>query len=247
MRIRQVVLVAEELEPTRELLQRLFGIEESFRDPPDSGVGIVNVVMPVGDTFLEVVSPMRPDATTRRYLDRTGGDGGYMLIVQYPEFAPAVRRAEGHGARFVWKIDFPDQRQWHLHPKDIGGAIVAIDWADSPSRWRWAGDDWQDHVGAEVVDVITGIEVSAPDPGELSRRWQRLLAAEPAGSDGGTTLLRLGESSVTVKPWDREFARITAVNLRVKDRAELERRATELGLTMHHDQIDAAGVTFRLV
>ena len=34
--------------------------------------------MPVGDTFLEVVSPIDPKATAERYLARRGGDGGYM-------------------------------------------------------------------------------------------------------------------------------------------------------------------------
>ena len=247
MRIRQVVLVAEDLEQTRSQIQAVFGIDESFRDPPDGGLGVVNVVMPVGDTFLEVVSPMRPDATTRRYLDTTGGDGGYMVIIQYSDFDAARERAEQAGARWVWKIDFDDQHQWHIHPKDVGAAIVAIDWSDPPSRWRWAGDDWPDHVRDDVVDLITGIELSARDPQQLAARWHAMVGGELGSTADGMPQLLLGRSVVHFTGWDRAYDRMTGIDVRPHDRVELHRRAEAAGVRVHGDAFDLAGVTFRLV
>lgn len=247
MRIRQVVLVAEDLESTRQQIQDVLGIAESFRDPPDGGLGIVNVVMPIGDTFLEVVSPMRPDATARRYLDSTGSDGGYMVIVQFPDFGAARRRAEDAGARWVWKIDFDDQHQWHIHPRDIGAAIVAIDWSEPPARWRWAGDDWPRHVRTDVVDRITGIEVSARDVQGLRARWHELLGGDLADGVGGTRELVLGESSVRFVRWDKEHDRVTGITIRCTDRSELERRAKASAIDVRDDGFDLGGVRFTLV
>ena len=247
VRIRQLVLVAEDLEQTRSKIQELLGIEESFRDPPDGGLGVVNVVMPVGDTFLEVISPMRPDATSRRYLDSVGSGGGYMVIVQYPDFDLARARAEAAGARWVWKIDHDDQHQWHIHPKDIGAAIVAIDWSDPPERWRWAGDDWQEHVNTEVVDLLPGAEISARDPQALAARWREMLGGQLKNTPSGGARLVLGQSTIRFEEWDRDHDRMTGIDIRVADRVELERRAKRAGVTIENDAFELGGVSFYIV
>ena len=76
MRLRQVVLVARDLEPVERDLCGVLGLEVCFRDPNVGVFGLKNAVMPVGDTFLEVVCPLTSEATAARYLDRRGGDGG---------------------------------------------------------------------------------------------------------------------------------------------------------------------------
>ena len=60
MRLRQLALAAHDLEPTLEALCDVLGIEVGFRDPGVGAFGLANGVMPVGDTFLEVVSPETP-------------------------------------------------------------------------------------------------------------------------------------------------------------------------------------------
>ena len=82
MHIRQIALVARELEPVVADLRAVLGIEVGFRDPGVAEFGLHNAVMPVGATFLEVVSPVREGTTAGRLLDRRGGDGGYMVILQ---------------------------------------------------------------------------------------------------------------------------------------------------------------------
>ena len=54
MRLRQVALVASELEQSVEALCGVLGIEVAYNDPNMVAFGLVNAVMPVGDTFLEV-------------------------------------------------------------------------------------------------------------------------------------------------------------------------------------------------
>ena len=58
MRIRQLVLVSDERDPVVNDLCDLFGLEVAFYDPGIIHFGLENAVIPVGDTFLEVVSPV---------------------------------------------------------------------------------------------------------------------------------------------------------------------------------------------
>ena len=63
MRLRLVALVTRELEQSVEDLCGVLGIEVAYNDPKMVAFGLVNAVMPVGDTFLEVVSPAQEQTT----------------------------------------------------------------------------------------------------------------------------------------------------------------------------------------
>ena len=70
VRLRQAVLVARELERAAGELQAALGLREPFRDPGVGMFGLANTVFAVGDSFLEIVSPVQPDTAAGRYLDR---------------------------------------------------------------------------------------------------------------------------------------------------------------------------------
>ena len=82
MRLRQVALVARDLERSVGELCDVLGIDVAYNDPNMVVFGLANAVIPVGNTFLEVVSPAQEGTTAGRYLERRGGDGGYMLVLQ---------------------------------------------------------------------------------------------------------------------------------------------------------------------
>src|SRR5690349_11174643 len=115
MRIRQFVVVARDLESVVDDFSAVLGIEVGFNDPAVKEFGLTNAVMPVGDTFLEVVSPFDPNATAERYLKRRGGDGGYMLIIQSDDLDRDRAHFADIGVRTVWKLDLPEIRGTHLH------------------------------------------------------------------------------------------------------------------------------------
>ena len=66
-----------------------------------------------------------------------------MAIFQFADRAGPRERAADLGIRIVWRADLDDIAGTHLHPADIGGAIVSLDWADPPESWRWAGPSWR--------------------------------------------------------------------------------------------------------
>ncbi|HTC60533.1 MAG TPA: hypothetical protein VK691_10510, partial [Solirubrobacteraceae bacterium] len=139
VRLRQAVLVAQELEPVAAALRTALGLGEPFRDPGVGEFGLANTVFAVGDCFLEVISPTRPDTAAGRYLTRRGGDGGYMAIFDLEDLDGARSRALGLGVRVVWQLDLPDISGTHLHPADTRGAIVSLDQSRPYGSWRWGG------------------------------------------------------------------------------------------------------------
>jgi hypothetical protein len=176
-RLRQAVLVAAELEPVLESLRAELGLGEPFRDPGVAEFGLRNGVCAIGDTFLEVISPAAANTAAARHLERLGGDGGYMLIFQLDDLEAARERAAAAGVRTVWQIDLADMAGTHLHPGDIGGAIVSLDRPVPAGAWRWGGPAWTGHAGEGKPGRLLGAVVEVPDPDAVAHRWSEVLGA----------------------------------------------------------------------
>jgi hypothetical protein len=189
-RLRQVALVATDRAAVEQALQTAFGWSDPFHDPAVAEFGLDNAVFAVGDTFVEVVSPVEPGTTAGRYLERRGGDSGYMAIFQVPDIAAARRRVAGAGIRTVWVADLADMAATHLHPRDVPGAIVSLDWADPPGSWRWAGPDWTARVPVHEPGGIQGLTIEVEDPAGAAERWALALGVSFSATGGGA-LIRL--------------------------------------------------------
>jgi len=228
VRLRQGVLVAEDLEGTLVALGEALGIEPAYRDPGVKVFGLVNAVLPVGDTFLEVVSPTTDEAPAARYRARHGGDGGYMVMVQSDDLAADRARMDTLGVRIVWTGELDDIAGIHLHPKDTGGALLSLDQPVPPESWRWAGRDWRAHVRTDVVKSLAAVEIASPHPERLAARWSAVLGRP---LDGEAIALDQGCIRFVSGPVER----MTALDLEASDRT----RAGEARIV--------AGATLRLV
>jgi Glyoxalase-like domain len=238
MHLRQIALVARQLEPVVDDLTAVLGLEVAFHDPGVEEFGLRNAVLPVGETFLEVVAPIRAEATAARFLERRGGDGGYMAIFQTGDLAGDRARLARLGMRVVWEVAFPDIATVHLHPRDLGGAIVSLDEPRPAPSWRWAGPEWKRHVRTDLVRAIVGVEVQSEDPVATRERWAGALGARasdvPAAAgaidvalDGGRVRFSLAR--------DGRGPGIAAVRLLAVDAEGVRARARSRG------RLDAAG------
>jgi hypothetical protein len=232
VRLRQVALAAHDLDAALGALRRVLGLGEPFRDPGVAEFGLVNGVLPIGDAFLEVVSPARPGTTAGRWLERRGGDAGYMAIFQTDDLAAARERTARLGVRVVWEIALEDAATIHLHPRDVGGAIVSLDAMRPPESWRWGGPDWRERSRTDVATGLVGAVLEAPDPEKLALRWGEVLGVRPErDAQGGYTLPLARGTRVRVVPGPaaREAA-LAAVEVAVRDRARFAAAAAEAGL-----------------
>ena len=243
MRLRQVVIAARDLDATVAELTAVLGIRVGFNDPGVAEFGLVNAVMPVGDTFLEVISPVAPSAPAQRWLDRRRGDGGYMLILQSTDLDGDRARVAGLGIRTVWKMDLEDIRGTHLHPHDTGGTLLSLDEAKPPESWRWAGPEWKTHARVERVRQITAAEMQSRDPQALAVRWSEILdrPARELSSGGFEIALEQGQLRF-VPDRDGRGEGLVGFDVRAADRAALLGSARERGVAVSGDQITIGGV-----
>jgi catechol 2,3-dioxygenase-like lactoylglutathione lyase family enzyme len=194
IRLRQVALVARDLETTTDRLCDLLGVEVVFRDPGVAEFGLHNTLMLVGDQFLEVVSPTRPGTTAGRLLDKRAAEvTGYMAIHEVDDLDRRMAVVHEAGVRVVWQLDLPDIRGRHLHPADVGGAIVSLDQPVPQGAWRWGGPTWRAHSRTEVVSSIAGVRVSADDPVAMAARWRSIDVAHSVGFGPTGTSTARGE------------------------------------------------------
>jgi hypothetical protein len=190
MRIRQIVFAAAELKAGAAQLGALLGMDTPYRDPGVAEFGLDNAVFVFGDQFVEIVSPTRSGTTAGRLIERRG-DCGYMLILQTDDFDRELARFERLGVRRVWAKDLDDIRATHLHPKDIGGAIVSIDQPTPPASWRWGGPDWTLQTGRAAQQRVVGISIGADDPVAMAARWSQVLGLGAPAALGATQRLLL--------------------------------------------------------
>jgi glyoxalase-like protein len=184
VRLRQAVLAATDLEAVAGRLASELGLGEPYADPGVAAFGLQNAVFALGDTFLEVVSPIEPDTAAGRWIERRGGDCGYMLMFQVTDLEGARARAGELGIREVLKLDLDDIGESHLHPADMRGAIVSVSRPAPPGSWRWGGPGWKDR----ATDAgVAGVAVTLADPESVRERWSGVLGVDPA--DAGAELL----------------------------------------------------------
>ena len=247
MRLRQIALVAHDLEKAKADIVAVLGLGADYADPGVGHFGLENAVWPIGDTFLEVVSPKQSGTTAGRLLDKRGGDGGYMTIFQVPDIDAARARASQHGVRFVWNTDRDDGvRASHLHPKDTGGALISIDQMTPVGRWEWGGPDWETAVRTDVSTSIVGAEIQAEDPDAMSARWAEILGLERSGGGDAWRLALDGGEIRFVSPSDGRGEGLGGFDVAVRDVAEVKARARARGLVVG-DSVMLAGTRVRLV
>jgi len=231
-------------DPIVESLCNLFDIKVSFNDPGVAHFGLENAVLPVGTDFLEVVSPVEENTTAGRYLDRRGGDGGYMVIIQVDDYDEAKNNVKENNVTFVWESEHPEARAIHLHPKQMGGAIVSLDWMNPKESWKWAGPSWGDFVNTSTVQRFVGVEIQSNDPEDMKNKWQSVLRmpSERVSDnqiDLDNTWIRF------IKDLDGRGPGVSSFCIEANDKEALLKKASDLGL-VQEGNIFIGGVKFLL-
>jgi hypothetical protein len=252
MMLRQAVLASRDLDRTVADLCAVLGVDVAFRDPHIRAFGLRNAVMRIGSTFLEVVSPIEPGSAAGRFLDRRGGDGGYMIMLQTADHAAAARRVDELNVRVVLELDLDEMKELHLHPSDVPGAIVSISEPTPASAWKWGGPGWEQVRAGSVVDRVTGVELEARDPGALAARWANVLGLPTPREASDAVELALDGGRIRFVPLatlPREG--IVAYELRATDRGRALEVAEQRGLAVErsgrHQAVAIAGTQLRFV
>lgn len=270
LRLRQVVLVARSKADTVDVLQTVLGLSpvhgsgdlSSYglpaQGPMSEGgrkvlaeLGVENLIFAAGADFIEVMFPTRPDGSTVAFMDRRGGDTGYMLVLQTDDIDRYEALAAKEGVRISHKAAFPKYLDIHLHPRDCGGALLSMarelpdNVPDGP--WYPAGTAWEEAPASSAVSAVVGAEMRSPDPEVLARRWGRLLDL-PVQNDHGMWLITLDDGALRFGPTEADQKEgFYGFDLRVRDRDRIVQGAQAAGIAIERDRLVLCGMTVRLV
>ena len=244
-RLRQIALVAKDMNLVQTHFYNLFGLSDAHIDPKISKFGLQNIVMTLGDTFLEVVSPITDNTTAGRLLERRGGDGGYMVIVQVDDLLHEKQRVESAGIRIVFEAFTERGSAIHLHPKDVPGAIASLDQMDPPEAWYWAGSNWMQRK-ATLVEKIIGSEIQCESPTEIAEKWA-IAYKVPVSMVGDVPCLLFDDGEVRfVEIQDSRGIGLRAFDVVAKDKKQILKNAYQMKLKVVDDSIEVCGVTVNL-
>ena len=175
MRLRQICLVAPHLEPAISDIAGIMGLDVCYRDGNVAKYGLENALLPVDTILLEVVAPFQPGTAAGRFLDKTGGRGGYMAIFCCDDPDQRGQHARKMGVRVANVIDHAPYHGVQLHPRDCRAAFIEFNHTDGSDDilgpYPPAGPDWQKSIRKDVTQALTGVEMESPDPLALAEHW----------------------------------------------------------------------------
>jgi len=252
LRMRQIALVAQDLDAIEVDFEVIFGLEVCYRDPGVEKYGLHNFLMPLGNSFIEVVAPFEAGTAGGRYLDRRGGDGGYMVILQTGDIAADRARVAELGIRLIFDRAGDHSDGVQLHPKDVPGSMLQLSWnegdADPAGPWHPAGPDWLPAQRLDVVSTITAAELQTEDPAALAARWSAVLDHPVDNIEGGTPTIALDDATIRFVPiTDGRPEGLAALDVVAVDRTRILEAAEARGARGSDTRVTIGGVHFNLV
>jgi hypothetical protein len=248
LRLRQICLVAPRLEPVISDIAGIMGLHVCYRDGNVAKYGLENALLPVGTILLEVVAPFKPGTAAGRFLDKTGGRGGYMAIFCCDDPDARGRHAEKIGVRTANRITHAPYLGVQLHPRDCRAAFIEFNHTDGSDdilgAYPPAGPDWQKSIRKDVTQALLGVEMQSPDPAGLAGHWGRILGIAVSNNAGGTPELKLPNCTFNFVKGDSEI--MSGLTFKVGDAAQVLGAANAKGRTVSGNAFELGGVTFYL-
>jgi hypothetical protein len=247
--LRQICLVAPHLEPVIGDIADIMGLAVCYRDGNVAKYGLVNALLPVDTILLEVVAPSREGTAAGRFIERTGGRGGYMAIFCCEDPDARAKAANAIGVRTANVITHAPYRGVQLHPRDCRAAFIEFNHTEGSDDvlgpYPPAGPDWQKFIRKDVTQALTGVEMQSGDPAGLAEHWGRIIGCAVTRDDGGAAELKLPNCSFRFVNGESEI--MSALDFRVRDIAAVCGAARARGRAVAGNEFLVGGVRFRLV
>jgi hypothetical protein len=248
VRLRQICLVAPQLELVISGICGILGLKVCYRDGNVAKYGLENALMPVDTILLEVVAPTEPGTAAGRFLDKTGGRGGYMAIFCCDDPDARGAHANALGVRTANVITHAPYHGVQLHPRDCRAAFIEFNHTDGSDdilgAYPPAGPDWQTSIAKDVTQALTEVEMQSPDPADLAAHWGRILGIAVSTNADGEPEVRLPNASFRFVRGQSEI--MSGLTFRVADVAQVLAAARAKGHAVSENGFLLGGVTFRV-
>jgi hypothetical protein len=249
IRLRQICLVAPHLEPVIGDIAGIMGLNVCYRDGNVAKYGLENALLPVDTILLEVVAPFQPGTAAGRFIDKTGGRGGYMAIFCCDDPDERGQHAKAMGVRVANVIDHAPYHGVQLHPRDCRAAFIEFNHTEGSDdilgAYPPAGPDWPKSIRRDVTQALVGVEMESPEPQVLAEHWGKIIGIAVSKNQGGEPELKLPNCSFRFVKGASDI--MSGLTFRVSDIAAVRDAAKTKGRPVSDDSFVLGGVTFRMV
>lgn len=245
IRLRQICLVAPQLAPAIADISAIMGLDVCYRDGNVAKYGLENALLPVDTILLEVVAPFEPGSGTAagRFIEKTGGRGGYMAIFACKDPDARGAQANAIGVRTANVITHAPYHGVQLHPRDCRAAFIEFNHTDGSDDilgpYPPAGPNWQKSIRKDTTLALTEVEMQSPEPAELAAHWGRIL-----GIPASDATLSLPNCIFRFVKGDSEI--MSGLTFGVTSPAKVLDAAKARGCPVSGDTFLLCGVTFSL-
>ena len=249
MSLRQICLVAPGIEPVVGDIAAIMGLNVCYRDGNVAKYGLENALLPVDTILLEVVAPFQPGTAAGRFIEKTGGRGGYMAIFCCDDPDERGAHAGKIGVRTANVIDHAPYHGVQLHPRDCRAAFIEFNHTAGSDNilgpYPPAGPDWTKSIRKDVTQALTGVEMESPEPEVLAAHWGKIIGIAVSKGKNGEPELVLPNASFRFVKGPADI--MSGLTFKVDDIARVIDAAKARGHQVSGDSFELGGVTFRLV
>ncbi len=249
MRLRQICLVAPAIEPVVGDIADIMGLKVCYRDGNVAKYGLENALLPVDTILLEVVAPFQPGTAAGRFIEKTGGRGGYMAIFCCDDPDERGAHANKMGVRTANVIDHAPYHGVQLHPRDCRAAFIEFNHTAGSDNvlgpYPPAGPDWTKSIRKDVTLALTEVEMESPEPEVLAAHWGRIIGILVSTGRNGEPELKLPNASFRFVNGAADI--MSGLTFEVADIAKVRDAAKVRGCAVSGDSFELGGVKFRLV
>jgi methylmalonyl-CoA/ethylmalonyl-CoA epimerase len=132
--IDHVAIAVRDLDAAVEWYRAVFGAELAHRERVDRD-GVEEALLRVAESYVQLLTPVRPDSTVARFLDRRG-EGVHHLAFRVDDCAAALEAAVAGGATAIDPAPRPGGRGTtvaFLHPAGAFGTLIELVEESRPS------------------------------------------------------------------------------------------------------------------
>jgi methylmalonyl-CoA epimerase len=134
-RIDHVGIAVRDLDQAIQVYERRLGLRATGRERLQSE-GIEIAMIPIGDSRIELITPLSPESTVAKFLNERG-EAVHHVAYATDDVADSLRRAATGGAQVLDEVARPGAhgtRVGFVHPKSACGVLTEFVEADGHSR-----------------------------------------------------------------------------------------------------------------
>jgi len=125
--IDHVAIAVQDLESAIAYYADTFGADVAHRERIDSD-GVEEALLKVADSYIQLLTPTRPDSPVARYLEKKG-EGIHHVGYRVDDCAAALQSVKDHGGEVIDQVPRPGSRGTtvaFVHPKGAFGTLIEL-------------------------------------------------------------------------------------------------------------------------